>query len=78
MPFTHLLKDTENKQTHKITLQPTFHVPAEHITCLQDDESFAWRDRCFLAPQPNPHRPLLVMPKGIFKTFPVKVTLLPF
>ena len=57
MPFTHLLNDTENKQTHKITLQPTFHVPAEHITCLQDDESFAWRDRCFLAPQPNPPPP---------------------
>ena len=57
MPFTHLLKDKENKQTHKITLQPTIHVPAEHITCLQDDESFAWRDRCFLAPQPDPPPP---------------------
>ena len=38
MPFTHLLKAKENKPTHKITLQPTFHVPAEHIPCLRDDD----------------------------------------
>ena len=31
MPFTHLLKDKENKTTQKITLQPTFHVPQKHF-----------------------------------------------
>ena len=54
MPFTHTLKDKENKATHKIQLQPTFHVPTKFHDSLQTDETFPWRDRCFFTAPPPP------------------------
>ena len=36
MPFAHVLKDKDNKGTHKIQLQPTFHVPPRFHKSLDD------------------------------------------
>ena len=76
MPFTHLT--SQNKTSQKITLQPTFHVPLEHISILQTDESFAWRDRCFQVPPPPATAPHFSRRTAFFRPFLQGALSLPF
>ena len=50
LPFSHTVQDKETKQSTKIRLHPTFHVPDHMVPALQNDPTFRWHDKCVIFP----------------------------